>query len=83
MILAIQHNNETSYITCKTKAGRAITRITHAFNTWYNETTKEAYPQQEEALVYFINHIYYKRGKTIASFVERPTKPPKKSITLS
>ncbi|WP_075617943.1 hypothetical protein [Paenisporosarcina indica] len=92
MIIEVSLGPDTQYVRCLTKVGRNIRQLQDEFFEWlfdrnnnhkywkYDEETGYIVNYDAEALVYWLNHIRFKKGKRVAALIAHPTISPKKKI---
>ncbi|ALC85534.1 hypothetical protein AM499_06665 [Bacillus sp. FJAT-22090] len=92
MIIEVSLGPDSQYVRCLTKVGRNIRQLQNEFFDWlfdrknnhkywkYDEEAGYIVNYDAEALVYWLNHIRFKKGKKVAALIDQPNISPKKKI---
>ena len=92
MIIEVSLGPDTQYVRCLSKVGRNIAQLQMEFFDWlfdrnndhkywvYDEEAGYIVNYDAEALVYWLNHVRLKKGKRVATLIDKPNISPKKKI---
>ncbi|WP_078410722.1 hypothetical protein [Priestia abyssalis] len=85
---------DSQYIQCPAKVGRNIRQLQMEFFDWlfdrnndhkywvYHEEAGYGVDYDAEALVYWLNHVRFKKGKKVAALIDQTNISPKKKIAF-
>lgn len=93
MIIKFEFGDDyIQYISCSSNIGRRMNKTQDDFFEWISDDEKNldywAYENGEKycpnydahAIVYWLNHVKYKKGTAKAKVVENPKQKPKKTL---